>query len=142
MCRRTEIHKKIMSNVLVVHLGFHLDGIPSPCHIWQGPDSGNGRGGGYPRMSLDGQTVAVHIVSFVNSNGFVPGKKQIDHICNNRMCVNKDHLEMVTHKENQKRRDARKKETIYAKSPNEFGILRSDESCPCFGFSSQNSSDG
>lgn len=110
MCRRTDIHDKIMSNVVVQFTGFYLQGRPSPCHIWCGSHSGDGRGGGYPRMSLDGQTVAVHIVSFVNKNGFVPGKKQIDHLCNNRMCVNEDHLEMVTHKENQRRRDARNRE--------------------------------
>ena len=32
------------------------------CWIWQGTTSGNGRGGGYPRMTYDGQTVAVHRV--------------------------------------------------------------------------------
>lgn len=110
MCRRTDIENKIMANVVISFLGFTINGEPSPCHIWQGSHSGNGRGGGYPRMSLDGQTVAVHIVSFVNKNGFVPGKKQIDHMCNNRMCVNEDHLEMVTHKQNQKRRAQRTKE--------------------------------
>jgi hypothetical protein len=109
MCRRTDIEKKIMDNVVISFLGFEIDGIPSPCHIWQGSHSGTGRGGGYPRMSLDGQTVAVHIVNFVNRYGYVPGKKQVDHLCNNRMCVNPDHLEMVTHKTNQKRRAARAK---------------------------------
>lgn len=108
MCRRTEIEEKISGNTKVEYLGFEIDGLPSPCHLWQGSHSGTGRGGGYPRMSLSGQTVAVHIVSYVNKNGYVPGKKQIDHLCNNRMCVNPDHLEMVTHKQNQKRRDLRR----------------------------------
>lgn len=76
------------------------------CWNWTGPTSGAGRGGGYPRMCLDGQTVAVHRVVFTHFNGFVPGKKQIDHTCRNRCCVNPEHLEMVTHKENQRRRDA------------------------------------
>ena len=75
------------------------------CWIWQGPTSGDGRGGGYGRMSLNGQTVAVHRVMFTHVHGFVPGKKQIDHTCRNRLCCNPDHLEMVTHKQNQKRRD-------------------------------------
>lgn len=100
MCRRTEIETKIRQNVLIVAQGYD-----TPCHIWQGSHSGTGRGGGYPRMSLDGQTVAVHRVMYVNTYGFVPGKKQIDHLCRNRMCVNPNHLEMVTHKENQRRRD-------------------------------------
>lgn len=87
-------------------------------------------------MSLDGQTVAVHIVSFVNSNGFVPGKKQIDHLCNNRMCVNEDHLEMVTHKQNQKRRDARNKEKTIAQKFTFHGIISRDEPFRCFESSS------
>lgn len=120
-----------MANVVVQFTGFYLNGKPSPCHLWQGGDSGTGRGGGYPRMSLDGQTVAVHIVSFVNKNGFVPGKKQIDHLCNNRMCVNKDHLEMVTHKENQRRRDARKREKTNAKTATVHRLLPRDESRHC-----------
>lgn len=100
MCRRTEIKTKIYKRVVVRDMGYQ-----TPCHLWTGPDSGTGRGGGYPRMSLDGQTVAVHIVMFVNMNGFIPSKKQIDHLCRNRRCVNPDHLEMVTHKQNQRRRD-------------------------------------
>lgn len=58
-------------------------------------------------MKLDGQTVAVHLVVYTHFNGFIPGKKQIDHTCNNRMCVNPEHLELVTHLQNQKRRAAR-----------------------------------
>lgn len=76
----------------------------SGCWIWQRADSGNGRGGGYPRMSLSGQTVAVHIVSYTHFFGYIPSKKQIDHLCCNRLCVNPNHLEMLTHKQNQRRR--------------------------------------
>lgn len=86
--------------------------LDTPCHEWMGPDSGDGRGGGYPRMHLDGQTVAVHIVMFTNKHGYVPRKKQVDHICCNRLCVNEDHLQMVTHKRNQKLRSLRKKHGI------------------------------
>jgi hypothetical protein len=63
-------------------------------------------------MSLDGQTVAVHKVAWTNEHGFIPGKKTLDHACRNRRCVRWDkdeadrtHLEMVTHKENCRRRD-------------------------------------
>ncbi|HIC81054.1 MAG TPA: HNH endonuclease [Kiloniellaceae bacterium] len=78
----------------------------SGCWIWQGGTSGNGRGGGYPRMKVDGQTVAVHRVVATHFFGYIPGKKQIDHTCRQRLCVNPMHLEIVTHKQNQKRRDA------------------------------------
>jgi len=43
---------------------------------------------------------------YVIEYGPIPPRKQIDHTCRNRLCVNPSHLEMVTHKQNQKRRDA------------------------------------
>ncbi len=61
-------------------------------------------------MKLRGQTCAVHRVMYTNEYGYVPGKKQIDHKCRNRLCVNPDHLEMVTHKENCRRRDRARRE--------------------------------
>jgi Schitoviridae HNH endonuclease len=94
--RRHSVLEKIMACVDICDL--------SGCWVWQGSHSGTGRGGGYPRMKLDGQTVAVHRVSYTHFYGYVPGKKQIDHLCRNRLCVNPHHLEMVTHKENQRRR--------------------------------------
>lgn len=107
--RRNEIMLRIHERVDVVDTGFVLDGLASPCHLWTGPDSGTGRGGGYGRMSLNSQTVAVHIVVYTHYYGYIPGKKQIDHKCNQRLCCNPSHLEMVSHKTNQKRRDARAK---------------------------------
>lgn len=102
--RRANILKKIMARVTVDP--------KTSCWAWTGPTSGSaGRGAGYPRMSLDGGTVAVHIAMYVLHNGPVPPRKQIDHLCRNRLCVAPHHLEMVTHKENQKRRD-KARETI------------------------------
>ena len=59
-------------------------------------------------MKLDGATVAVHIAMWVIEHGPIPPRKQLDHVCRNRLCVrpDPDHLEMVTHKQNMKRRDA------------------------------------
>lgn len=100
LSRRDRIRAKIYACVEIVDKGYKTE-----CHLWTGPDSGDGRGGGYPRMKLDGQTVAVHIVSWTNEHGFVPGKKQLDHLCRVRRCIRDDHMELVTHKQNQKRRD-------------------------------------
>ena len=108
--RRLSILDKIHARVEVVDTGFVLDGKASPCHLWTGPDSGTGRGGGYGRMSLSGQTVAVHLVVYTHFYGYIPGKKQIDHKCNNRKCCNPAHLEMVTHLKNQRLRAQRAKE--------------------------------
>lgn len=109
--RRDEIMARIYERVEVKDLGFVLDSKPSPCHLWTGPDSGTGKGGGYGRMSLNSQTVAVHLVVYTHYFGYIPGKKQIDHKCNNRLCCNPAHLEMVSHLTNQKRRAQRAKES-------------------------------
>jgi hypothetical protein len=98
--RRLEIHERIMERVFIDPV--------TGCWIWQGSTSGSKcRGKNYPRMSLGSQTVAVHLVMWTNEHGYIPGKKQLDHKCRNRLCVNPDpeHTELVTHKENQKRRD-------------------------------------
>lgn len=97
--RRDEIRSRLLANVAIVDLGYE-----TPCWIWTLADSGNGRGGGYGRIKLNGRTCAAHIVSYTNEHGYVPGNKQIDHLCRNRLCINPDHLEMVTHRKNQKRR--------------------------------------
>lgn len=95
--RRNEVLVKVLTRVKACP--------ETGCWVWQGPTSGDGRGGGYPRMWLDGQTVAVHRVVFTHFQGYIPGKRQIDHTCRNRRCCNPEHLELVTHKENQRRRD-------------------------------------
>lgn len=109
--RREEIISRIYTRVEVQDLGYVLDGKPSPCHIWTGPDSGDGRGGGYGRMSLNSQTVAVHLVVYTHYYGYIPGKKQVDHKCSNRLCCNPSHLELMSHLRNQRLRAKRAKET-------------------------------
>lgn len=98
--RRESIYERIFGRVLIQDCGYR-----SPCHVWQGATSGDApMGGGYGRMSLNGLTVAVHIVVFTHFYGYKPSNKHVDHLCNNRLCCNPEHLELVTPKENHKRR--------------------------------------
>lgn len=100
MSRRDRIRDKIQARCVLVP-----GPLPTPCRLWTGPTSGSeGRGAGYGRMNLDGGTVAPHIALWIVENGPIPPRKQLDHLCMNRLCV--DHTELVTHKQNQKRRDA------------------------------------
>jgi len=94
--RREEIIGRILSNV-------RIDPV-TDCWEWLGGDSGKGRGGGYGRVSLNGTTCAVHIVVYTHFFGYIPGKKQIDHKCNNRICCNPNHLELVSAVMNQRRK--------------------------------------
>lgn len=104
MTRRERIRNKIRARTDEVAAPEGL-GLTKPCRLWNGPTSGEGRGGGYGRMNLDGATVAPHIASWTNENGLIPPRKQLDHICRRRLCTEDSHLELVTHKENQRRRD-------------------------------------
>lgn len=99
--RRKKIFDKIMSKVIINY--------DTGCWEWKGGTSGTGRGGHYGRMCLDGGTVSTHICMWINFFGMIPPKKQIDHKCNNRICCNPDHLQMLTHKQNQRLRDKRRK---------------------------------
>lgn len=106
--RRQTIIEKIEARCDIIDTGFKINSKASPCHLWTGSTSGNGRGGGYGRMCLDGQTVATHLVAYTHYFGYIPGKKQVDHLCNQRLCCNPQHLELVTHLKNQRRRAKRK----------------------------------
>ena len=69
------------------------------CWQWTGATDGHG----YGRISLgrrgDGHAKA-HRVAYEFYVGPIPDGLTIDHLCRNPSCVNPDHLEPVTHREN------------------------------------------
>jgi HNH endonuclease len=60
---------------------------------------------GYGRFWVDGQVRGAHQVAYMwwGKDSFDP-VLAVDHLCRVRHCVNPDHLEQVTHKENLIRR--------------------------------------
>lgn len=57
---------------------------------------------GYPGFWLDGAQLA-HRVSYELHVGPIPTGLTIDHLCENRSCVNPEHLQVVTRAENTSR---------------------------------------
>lgn len=69
------------------------------CWIWKGGITGQG----YGAFWLDGRTIPAHRFSYEYLIGPIPEKMELDHKCRNRKCINPEHLEPVTSKENKLR---------------------------------------
>ena len=72
------------------------------CWFWKGSQSTAGYGTFNLGRSGDGYTYA-HRFSFELVNGPIPEGLELDHLCRVRNCVNPNHLEAVTRKENYER---------------------------------------
>lgn len=66
------------------------------CWNWTGSD----RREGYGCFGFNGKTEQSHRLSYEDVKGKIAEGLQIDHLCRNRKCVNPNHLEAVTHREN------------------------------------------
>lgn len=67
----------------------------SGCWEWQG-----GLSAGYGVFHIGYTQFAAHRISYLWSNGSLTPGLQIDHLCNNKCCVNPKHLKEVTPQEN------------------------------------------
>lgn len=66
------------------------------CHVWTGFLNSDG----YGRIQINGKKHLVHRLMWELVVGPIPPKMTLDHLCRNRKCVNPEHLEVVTNKEN------------------------------------------
>lgn len=90
------------------------------CLLWDGALTQDGYGAVYPKARGKWKSRRrVHRVVWVEANGPIPEGMTIDHLCRSRNCINIDHLEVVTKKENTLRgnspaaQHARKTHCIY-----------------------------
>lgn len=82
----------------------------SGCWLW----TGHHNSAGYGHIHYIGKVRRAHRVVYGLLKGELSKDLQIDHLCRNRACVNPDHLEEVTRRENIKRGscgEANKKKT-------------------------------
>jgi hypothetical protein len=72
------------------------------CWEWVGTKTS----AGYGQLRVNGKVQYVHRISYELFVGIIPNDLEIDHLCRNRACMNPDHLEVVSHRDNVLRGDA------------------------------------
>jgi hypothetical protein len=96
------------------------------CWVWTAARSQTGYGNFAVRVGPGQQRwLQAHQVAFELRRGPIPDGLEIDHLCRNRACVNPDHLEPVTRRENVRRGAAGKRfsERTHCGSGHEYTAL-------------------
>lgn len=91
-----DIRKKILGKIKVCAGG---------CWVWGGAIF---KESGYGQIRITTKKYhsklrRAHIVSYETFVGEVPKNLELDHLCRNKLCINPEHLEPVSHYENMKR---------------------------------------
>ena len=68
------------------------------CLIWPGATSGYG----YPVATVNGRGTFgyLHRIIYHHAVGYIPDGYVVDHICTNKLCLNPDHLRILTASDN------------------------------------------
>lgn len=70
------------------------------CWIWKA-----GRGNGYGQAWWQSRVQYAHRIAYTLTKGKISADLTVDHLCMNRLCVNSDHLELVSREENVRRKN-------------------------------------
>lgn len=66
------------------------------CFIWIGATYNNG----YGFININKRSVSAHRLSYFVHKGIIPENFIVDHLCNNKYCINPHHLEAKSQKDN------------------------------------------
>lgn len=88
----------------------HVKKLPNGCWEWTGAKSrGAGNVKWYGSFRFNGKVIRAHRFSAeVIAGKICPEGYHRDHTCNFSLCVNYEHIEIVTHEENERRKQERK----------------------------------
>ena len=71
--------------------------LPNGCWEWQAKIHNPT---GYGHLFINRKTFLAHRISYILHKGTIPNGLVVNHLCRNRKCVNPNHLEVITLKEN------------------------------------------
>lgn len=103
--RRTREYKKRMrwtqlgpKDTAIAAMSLRRQSIARPdgCIEW----TGRKNWAGYGQISVRGRNLSAHRMAYRVAFGPIPDELVVDHLCRNRACINPEHLELVTTKEN------------------------------------------
>lgn len=98
------------------------------CWVWNKPLKG-----GYGLVRWKGRRLKAHRLVYELNKGDIPIGLDLDHLCRNPACVNPDHLEPVTKKENTRRGESTKINTEIARQIREAYAGEELASCLAIG---------
>jgi hypothetical protein len=70
------------------------------CWLWSGVSSLSKNGARYGKFYAGGKNYQAHRISVLLSGRDIPDRYDVDHLCRTTLCVNPEHLDPVTHREN------------------------------------------
>jgi hypothetical protein len=89
MSKATDIHFRLHTN----RQGPVMPGMTTPCWLWTGAITGGGRG----KLKPNGKIVKAYRYAWqYHGHPLPPPDLDFHHICGNKLCVNPDHLAVVT----------------------------------------------
>lgn len=68
----------------------------SGCRRWTGYIGSHG----YGTVNLDGKLITTHRAAYLVAHGSIPDGGHVRHKCDNRWCINEEHLELGSHADN------------------------------------------